>query len=195
MTLTVESWTGTRIAQQIEALAALRITVFRDFPYLYDGDKAYEATYLQTYVRSPASVVVAVRDGDTVVGAATALPLRDETEDVIAPFRTAGLNLDEIFYFGESVLLSAYRGRGLGHRFFDGREAQARKHGAKFAYFCAVVRPSDHPHRPPGYRRLDDFWRARGYAPVPDLVSQFTWRDLDEAKASTKSMTYWRRAL
>eukprot|EP01031_Cornospumella_fuschlensis_P048144 gene48144-58971_t len=34
------------VADVLPALARLRITVFRDFPYLYDGDPAYEAAYL-----------------------------------------------------------------------------------------------------------------------------------------------------
>ena len=32
-------------------VAALRIAVFRDWPYLYDGDADYEARYLDTYAQ------------------------------------------------------------------------------------------------------------------------------------------------
>lgn len=38
MTITVAPVTGAGLAEVIPALARLRITVFRDFPYLYDGD-------------------------------------------------------------------------------------------------------------------------------------------------------------
>ncbi len=31
---------GSQIAPYIDELAQLRITVFREFPYLYDGDEA-----------------------------------------------------------------------------------------------------------------------------------------------------------
>ena len=40
----------------MEALAAQRIRVFREFPYLYDGDVGYEREYLATYVHSPRSL-------------------------------------------------------------------------------------------------------------------------------------------
>ncbi len=191
----LESWSGDAIAANRDALAALRITVFRDFPYLYDGDLAHERGYLQTYVEAPAAVVIAALDGDRVVGAATALPLADETAEVKAPFLARGFDLAGVFYFGESILLSDYRGRGIGHGFFDGREARARAHGAAIAAFCAVQRPADHPRRPADYRPLDDFWRKRGYRPEPGMTTTFSWRDLDEAGQSAKPMQFWLRAL
>ena len=59
----------------IPSLAALRIQVFREYPYLYEGDLSYEEKYLQDYSRIPDSVVVLALDGERVVGASTALPL------------------------------------------------------------------------------------------------------------------------
>ncbi len=191
----LETWSGDAIAANRDALAALRITVFRDFPYLYDGDLDYERGYLQTYIDAPAAVVVAALDGTAVVGAATALPLESETDDVKAPFLARGMDLGQVFYFGESILLAAYRGQGIGHGFFDGREAQARRHGASLAAFCAVQRPADHPRRPAGYRPLDDFWRKRGYRPEPGMTTTFTWQDLDETAQSAKPMQFWLRRL
>jgi GNAT superfamily N-acetyltransferase len=93
------------------------------------------------------------------------------------------------------VLEPAYRGRGLGHAFFDGREARARALGYTLAAFCAVERPQEHPRRPPGYRPLDAFWAKRRFVRRADLRASFTWRDLDEAEASPKPMVFWIRQL
>ncbi|WP_394701474.1 GNAT family N-acetyltransferase [uncultured Roseibium sp.] len=79
------------------------------------------------------------------------------------PFEEAGLDPAEVFYFAESVLDPDYRGRGIGHRFFDEREAHARSLGCSTAAFCAVIRPDDHPMRPEDYSPLDPFWTKRGY--------------------------------
>ncbi|NDE35472.1 MAG: GNAT family N-acetyltransferase, partial [Gammaproteobacteria bacterium] len=57
----------------LKDLADLRMEVFRDFPYLYDGTAEYEEKYLETYTRCPDSLVVLVLDGDRVVGATTGL--------------------------------------------------------------------------------------------------------------------------
>ena len=100
------------------------------------------------------------------------------------------------FYFGESILLPAYRGYGLGHRFFDQREAHARSFGTfTHTCFCAVQRPESHPAKPAGYRPLDEFWLKRGYKPVPGLQSTFSWPDVGESVATEKPMQYWSRLL
>lgn len=116
--LELKRLSGEALNQFIPELARLRIEVFRDFPYLYDGDPDYEARYLQTYIEAPDSVIVLAFDGDKVVGASTGIPLRYETDEVKAPFIKAGIDVDSVFYCGESVLLSQYRGKGAGVAFF-----------------------------------------------------------------------------
>lgn len=191
----LEDVTGEAIAGVLEPLAALRLAVFREYPYLYDGDAAYEARYLATYAASPAGLVVVAWDGDRVVGASTGLPLWQHSDEVVPPLAAAGFDPDQVFYFGESVLDPAYRGRGLGHGFFDHREAHARAAGFRYATFCAVDRPDDHPRRPAGYAPHDGFWSRRGYVRRPDITARFAWRDLDEPAETTKPMTFWIREL
>lgn len=188
--------TGAALERFIPALAQLRITVFRDFPYLYDGNMDYEQRYLRTYVEAPGSVMVLVVDGDDIVGASTAVPLEYETNEIKLPFVQAGVDPRRVFYLGESVLRENYRGRGLGVRFFREREAHAREIGQfEHAAFCAVDRPSDHPRRPAGYTPLDAFWRKRGYEKQSQLRTTMTWRDLDEATPTPKPMTFWLKRL
>jgi GNAT superfamily N-acetyltransferase len=175
-------------------VAALRIEVFRDWPYLYDGDLAYEETYLQAY-QSPSALIVGAYDGARLVGASTAAPLSEHADDFAAAFDGTNLNIEEIYYCAESVLLPQYRGQGVGHRFFDLREAQARDLGYAKCCFCAVIRPKDHPARPVGYRPLDDFWRARGYAPLDGVVAEFHWKDLGDAEQTAKPLQFWMRDL
>jgi len=194
--LLVRSHTVGELARYRNELAQLRIRVFRDFPYLYDGDLDYERRYLETYIRSPRSVIVLVFDGTDIVGASTGLPLADETPNVIAPFVEQGYDPAEIFYFGESVLLPQYRGRGLGVRFFEERETHARRLGDfRWTAFCAVERPPDHPRRPPEHVPLDGFWENRGYHRVPSLKAVFSWRDLDDDAETAKPMTFWMKRL
>ncbi|MFO0997264.1 MAG: GNAT family N-acetyltransferase [Alphaproteobacteria bacterium] len=194
--LRVESFTGEAARRHIPALAALRIEVFRDFPYLYDGSLAYEETYLRTYTESPDSVIAIAFDRDSVIGAATGLPLAHEPANVTASFKGKGYDTARIFYCGESVLKRAYRGQGLGVAFFEHREAWARRLGRfREIAFCAVVRAADHPRRPPDYVPLDSFWRKRGYAPVEGLECTMTWRDLDEREETAKRMQFWMKDL
>lgn len=195
MSVSVSPLTGDALSEALPALARLRIEVFRAFPYLYDGSLAYEQKYLATFAKSRDAIIVAARDGGAIVGCATASALDTNHEELIAPLRAAGVDLATTFYCGESVLLPGYRGRGLGHAFFDHREAQARAHGYKRSCFCAVVRADDDPRRPADYEPLDAFWEKRGYAKLPGVIAHFSWQELGEAGESEKPMQFWMREL
>lgn len=190
--LIYRSFRGHEIETVIQELSELRISVFRDFPYLYDGSLDYEKEYLKTYINSPDSFLFSVFDGAKMVGATTCIVLKDETTDVQEPFLKQNKNLSEIFYFGESILLKEYRGLGLGNRFFEEREKHAFSFpNIKSTCFCAVKRPEDHSLRPVDYQPLDAFWTKRGYRKDANMVSYFDWKDIGEAHSSEKPMEYW----
>ncbi len=195
MTLRVEALTGARLAATLDTVARLRIAVFRDWPYLYDGDLDYERRYLAAYRESPGAILVGAFEGDRLVGAATGTPMEDHAEEFAAALAGTGLPLDAIFYCAESVLLPDWRGRGIGHRFFDLREAHARSLDRSHVAFCAVLRADDHPARPPDYRPLEPFWERRGYRPLPGAVTRFAWKDIDETAETQKPLQLWMRAL
>lgn len=194
MSLTTRVLTGEALAAALEDVARLRIRVFRDWPYLYDGNPDYERDYLSAY-QSPGAVVVAAMDGKRIIGASTGAPMTDHAEDFAAAFADRPERLSQIFYCAESVLLPEYRGHGVGHAFFDAREAHARDLGHDFSAFCSVIRPADHPARPADYRPLDGFWRKRGYAPLDGGIARFSWKDLGDANETEKPLQFWMRAL
>lgn len=195
MNIELKNITGKEISTYIPELAELRIQIFREFPYLYDGSLLYEKKYLSRYTKSEnALIVIALHDG-RIVGASTGTPLDEQTSNVVKPFSDAGYDTGKIFYFGESVLEKPYRGQGIGVRFFDEREKHAHKLGYPVTTFCAVVRPADHPMRPPNYISLDEFWNNRGYTFRPGLRATFRWQDIGERAESDKPMVFWTKGL
>jgi GNAT superfamily N-acetyltransferase len=193
--LSFETLAGAALHPLLPDLARLRIAVFRDWPYLYEGDEAYERRYLRAYADAPGAAVVVCRDGERVVGAATCEPMTQGHAPVRAVFEAAGLDPAGFCYFGESVLLAPYRGRGAGVRFFAEREAHARALGLRFAAFCGVVRDPADPRRPAGHVPLDDFWRNRGYTPRPDLAVTFDWTEVGASAETPHRLTFWMKAL
>jgi GNAT superfamily N-acetyltransferase len=187
---------GADMAPHLTDVARLRIAVFREWPYLYDGDETYEARYLETYLRTPDSVLVLAFDAGRVVGASTGLPLADEEAVFRAPFEARGIAVDDVFYCGESVLVPEYRRRGLGNRFFDEREAHARALGRfRWTAFAAVDREDDDPRRPPGHRGNETFWHKRGYERQPGMTMRFAWKELGAPQETEKPLTLWLRPL
>ena len=187
---------GRDVKEDLETAAELRIAVFREFPYLYEGDRVAELGYLAAYVDVPAAIFVIAEVGGRAVGVSTGLPLADADEAFRAPFMAAGLEPAKWFYCGESVLEVAWRGRGAGHRFFDLREAHARALGFRQVCFCAVERASDHPLRPVGYRGNEAFWSKRGYRRRPELRASFAWRQVDSGGLEVvNELVFWCRDL
>ncbi len=189
----IETLSGGAVRAAVPELARLRVEVFRDWPYLYDGDLAYERRYLAKYAGIEDATIVVARVGGRIVGASTALPLAKAEPEMQRPFRDAGLDPRDWYYFGESVLEAAHRGRGIGVAFFRAREERAAALGYRRTTFCAVERPDDHPMRPAGYVPLDAFWTRRGYMRRPELRANFDWRDIGARAEAPHPMVFWTR--
>lgn len=189
----VRALRGAELERHLDGVAQLRISVFRDWPYLYDGSLDYEREYLATYRDNPGALLVGAFDAGELVGASTSTLMEDHAEEFAAPFRDFAVPLSDILYGAESVLLPAWRGQGIGHRFFDLREDHARAMGRGHIAFCSVLRPDDHPLRPASYRTNDAFWQGRGYAPLPGMLAEFSWKDVGEEAETKKPLQFWMR--
>ncbi|WP_150523990.1 GNAT family N-acetyltransferase [Roseibium sediminis] len=195
MSVKIKVLTGSELVENLPKLARLRISVFRDWPYLYEGSLDYEEKYLARYAKTEGAVIIGAFDGAELVGAATGEPLDKEVIQFRKPFEDRGFSPTDIFYLAESVLEPEFRGQGVGHQFFEEREAHARRLGYSLAAFCAVIRPADHPARPVDYRSLDPFWSKRGYRSIDGLIVHFPWQDLGSDEETEKPMQVWMRSL
>lgn len=186
---------GKEIISFIPELAKLRIHIFKTYPYLYDGNLAYESQYLNTYVKCPESIIVIALDQDKVVGASSAIPLEFETIEFQKPFLENHIPIQDIFYFGESVLLPEYRGQGVYRHFFTQREAAAKEYGCNIVAFAAVERDPADPRKPKEYVPLDHVWKHFGYEKHPELCAYFTWKEIDEKIETPKPLIFWLKKL
>ena len=190
MSLAYRIYRGAEIAAIVPDLARLRITVFSDWPYLYEGDLAYETGYLARYAQGRA-IVVAAYDGAQMVGAATGMPLLQHDDDFSGALAACDIAAEDVFYCAESVLMQDHRGQGAGHMFFDTRAAEARAQGKAYSAFCAVVRPVDHPMAPKDYLPLNEFWKKRGYQKLDGVFAEFSWLDIGYSEKTQKRLQFW----
>ncbi len=193
--LTISTYKGPEVIPFIASLAHLRIHVFKDYPYLYEGDFEYEQKYLNTYVQCQESIMVIVQADNHVVGASSAIPLHFETTAFQQPFLDQNIALDTVFYFGESVLLPEYRGQGVYRHFFQQREAAAIDYGASLTAFAAIERAIDDPRKPKDYLPLDNVWHKFGYQKNPALCAYLAWPEVGESIATQKPLIFWLKKL
>jgi GNAT superfamily N-acetyltransferase len=193
--ITTKTYSGNEAEKYIQAVAQLRITVFLEFPYLYDGTMEYEEKYLKILFQSPDNVIVIALDGEKVIGASTGLPLVDAGAE-IAKSWTDSHDISKVFYFSESVLLKEYRGKGIGLRFFEERENWVKRLGRfEKMVFCGVVRSVNHHRKPANYLPLDNFWKKQGFMKTENTVCEISWQDLDETAESPKMLHFWYKDL
>jgi GNAT superfamily N-acetyltransferase len=187
---------GEQVEGALPALARLRIDVFRAYPYLYAGSDSYERTYLRTFAGSADSIIVVAETADRdIVGCSTGAAISAHHAEFSGPLVSAGIPVSSTFYFGESVLRPEFRGRGIGHAFFDAREAHARALGYSRVCFCAVERDANDPRRPDDHRSLEAFWQNRGYRKLDQVKALFEWPEADNGPQIGHSMAYWLRKL
>ena len=187
--------TGPARTAALREVAALRIEILREYPYLYAGDPEAERKYLLDFAATTSSAIVGAFDGERLVGAATGVSLAFEKAAWKAPFIERRIPADQVFYFGESVLQPSYRGLGVGTRFFELREEEARRQGARLCAFLAVVRPEDDRQRGVDRAGVETYWRALGYAPLPEAIAELEWREVGADHETPHKMQYWTREL
>ncbi len=185
------------ISNYLLELANLRIEVFKEFPYLYEGSIDYEMRYLTRYQKSKNSLVIICLIDNKVVGASTCISLLDEDDDFKSPFLNKEWDIAKIYYFGESIIKKDYRGNKIGHEFFRLREEFAKEklqQHLKFTTFCSVIRKENHSKKPHEYRPLDNFWKRLGYSDDYNLFTEYSWKDIDKKIEDSKKMKFWIKA-
>ena len=194
--LQINSVTGAAIADWIPGLAELRIRVFREFPYLYDGDLGYEERYLESYVQAAGAIVILAFDEDRLGGRVDWAPDGGGGDRIPAtPHRCWDRSARDILLWRIGVA-SRSPGRGVYRHFFSGREAHARTiAGIRRSAFCAVRREEDHPLRPPGYESLEQVWKRFGYVLQPGLEGEFSWKDVGQTEETKKCMQFYLKEL
>lgn len=191
----IQPFHGWQAELYIKELARLRMEVFRDFPYLYDGSMDYEESYLKTLIEAPNNLIVMAFKGSEVIGAATALPLEQEPENICLPVSRGGYDISKVYYLGESVIREPYRNKGLNTNFFKAAEQRAKDLGEfDFLAFCNLERATNHPAYPEDYAAPNEYWSSLGFQPT-DIVCQISWKDIYEDSESPKNLRFWIKSI
>ncbi len=186
---------GPAVAECLDDLASLRISIFSEYPYLYAGLRKDELTYLRHYMETPEAFVISVKDAGEMIGAATGMPLYYEHESLVAPFNSKPFSVDELYYVGEVLLYPTYRDKGMGLRLLNQIEAYVRTLGSYRYLMCAtIVRPDNHQLGPENYVPIDRFLARTGFSLLPGVTTNFTWLETDGVSRD-HVMQFWQKEL
>lgn len=186
---------GAQIEEHLEAIAQLRIDIFREYPYLYKGDASYEKKYVQTYADSKQSVVIVALDGSALAGAMTGIPLLDEMDELKTPFASGPYSLESIYYVGELLFYPVYRDKGLGSIMLNQLEEYVRQIGGFRHLTCAtVIRPDNHSMRPAGFKPIERFLNHANFVKLEGVTASLAWPGLD-GKTRHHALQFWMKSL
>ena len=104
--------------------------------------------------------------------------------------------MEKIFYLGEIVLLREYRGQGVGATLYEMFEQFVKKN-TQYAHIalCEVIPKKNDPRQATGYFCLDKFWSKRGFVKQPELIAQFSWKEVGSNHESSHPMVFWMKTL
>jgi GNAT superfamily N-acetyltransferase len=192
----VRSFTGNGLKPYLHSLAKLRMEVYKEFPYFEEPDLERETKLIKKTFQSKESIGVLIFDNTTLVGVSLGYPLSIEEAALQRPFKERNLDIGSHFFFGDSTLLKAYRGRGIGHHFFDAREAHVcglKKY--KHICFCVPEQLETSAEAPKDFIPLHDFWRKRGYVKHSELDGFLSWKNIGQTASSEKKMVFWLKSI
>jgi GNAT superfamily N-acetyltransferase len=193
--VSIESVTGGVIRDILPDLVNLRLTIFREYPYLYAGEEADELRYLAHYGTTDDGMVLLARHEGKTIGAITGIPLSAEDDALVRPFRERGDGAGGCYYVGEALLLPGWRGEGVGSRLLDALIHTVSGWGRYRRLACATIHRNPHdPRQPAGHIPIDGFCFRHGFVRHPELAALIPWREID-GRVLSHELVFWMRTL
>ena len=198
--ITYEVFLGKEVAKFIPLISQMRIYEFRGYPYLYIGNTEYEKEYLTGFCNDPRSSLVLAKDSGTIIGLTTAMPLKSDAnilKDLEEKFAESGLQPEKFYYFGEFIVLDAFRGRGLSRHMEESILNLAKEWGFTYSCLATVNRSHNDPRKPKSFASTDFIWSKMGYRKF-DLVFSYSWPMLSQAgiiSDQPNEQIFWKKQL
>lgn len=166
-TTTIKLFQGKQLKQWVPTIAELRLSAFKEFPYLYAGSRDLEESYLNYYLSKQQSLFTLALSHESVIGATTGIPflyVADWFSGSALLFEKNGYNPLEFYYYGELIVLPAYQRQGIASEMFYQSENFAKKEGYKHSCILTVERDKNHPQSSPDYKsNTQNLWRKLGF--------------------------------
>jgi len=192
---TLKLVTGSEQKQLISFIAQQRISSYREYPYLYEGNIEEETVYLSWLVALPHSAIAVAYLGSEPVGfvsGASCVDFDEHFKGSIDIFKKAGLLPEAYYYFTDVIVAPEHRGHALGARLFGLIEQHAQSLGYS-AGCCVTESHETHPLKPAHYKSIDSLLSNLAYK-RSSMAIHFNWLTRQvhgDSIAQEHILTYW----
>lgn len=180
---------GEKIQSRLSEIIILCDTIYRQYPYLYNGDDAGYTEYVRSYSASPNSVVILAFANDEAIGIAMGMPMKETREYYTAPFTAHYMDVNDIFYLGEFGIKPEHHQLGISFDMYRQFEEIVRA-TQKFSTiaFWEILNPMK-------CEELHQAYRATGFSYHPELSFELWWQNIGETNESAHLAQYWIKSL
>jgi GNAT superfamily N-acetyltransferase len=194
----MKTFRGESISSYVKDITDLCISIYAEYPYLYEGTEEEYLPFIEHYTQSKNGIACILFDHEKPIGIAIGMPMNEMREKYKHPFVNARPkeNCEELFYLGEFLLLKDYRGQGLGKQMYSELEHLVKEYvGLKKICFCKIDETNQNPLKPENYKALDGFWAKLGFDKCDDINVTVYWRNVCEDNESPHQLVYWLKSL
>lgn len=187
--------TGHELQSILPFMAQQRISAFREYPYLYEGNMQEENEYCNWFASLPHSAVAVAYANGQPVGFVSGTGFNDfdiHFKGSIALFKSNGLDSKKFYYIPEAIIVPEHRRNSLIEKLHDAIEKHAKKIGFS-ALCCADEHHDTHPLKPVNYQSRDRLYLNAGYIKTT-MVIKFPWLTIQpdgSLKDEEHALYYW----
>lgn len=194
--ITLEVLRGKELLSNISKLTKLRLAIYQEYPYLYEGNSAFEESYLSLFANSNESMLIIAKDNHQIIGAISGLPLDMAQKEIREVFIQSEIEIKDYYALCDVIVLKQYRSKGVGSILCEEflKQLQKKKRYKKLVLWQIVKAPDD-PKRPKSYFSPDGFWQKLGFIKNPGLMCFLKWIEISETKESSHRFEFWLRDL
>jgi hypothetical protein len=196
----VEVYAGKDAEKYTDLLAQLRISEFKEYPYLYSGNIEAERKLVAEYAQDEKGMIVVAKINGKTAGLLSGIPLVSNAQIVSgikAFFEKQKVNINEYYYCGEGIILPEFRHLGLIKMLLNKQDEQAKKW--QFKYVCAltVFRDETYFPKPKAYTSTDSLWTHLGFIKT-NLRTNFIWPTIQKNNSiieQENTVEFWTKTL
>lgn len=184
----IEIFRGCEIAPYTQQIVELCNAIYREPPYLYNGEDEEYTAYIESYSQSNDAIICLAFDNEKAVGLAIATPMLKTRDLYKKTLLEHGYELDSLFYLGEFGLNSNYHNCGIEEAIYYKIENLVRKADA-YSMICLWEIEDLYQKNfedTPGH----DFWNKLGFLRHREVNFEISWTNIGDSKESTHLAVY-----